>query len=260
MAEIIQLAKDTLKGGTKTEIYPKTSDAAVATTDSNGNATTLDNVLIKSISINGSVKTPTNNSINLGDTMATRCCIIRLPNGTFTESTIDSEQQDVSVTTMKISRDFYQADSLVDMFLTAASDDDANALFNLYIIFGKTVGRNNYQGIYSFPISTADQAVDSDSFTVDGVNMRIGRFDGIFQGGIISGVIYLKLPANTGITVNTQWDVADLNILISIFGQASSENKMQIWENLTTEQQELILNNLYISYSYVTQNKLLGIE
>lgn len=258
MAEITQLAKDTLRGGTKTEIYPKTSDAAVATTDSNGNATTLDNVLIKSISINGSVKTPVDNSINLGDTAATGHCLIRLPNGVFTKSTIDLEQQDVSLTTMKISRDFYQAESLVDMFLAAA--DDSGFLFNLYIIFGKTVNREGFQGIYSFPISTADQAVDSSSFTVGGVYMRIGRFDGIYKGGIISGVIYLKLPANTDITGDANWDVSDLNILNSIFGSTSSKNKMQVWENLTTEQQELILDNLYISYTYVTQEKLLGME
>lgn len=49
MAEIIQLAKDTLKGGTKTEIYPKTVAAAVGTTDEIGNTTNLEDILIKGI-------------------------------------------------------------------------------------------------------------------------------------------------------------------------------------------------------------------
>ena len=39
MAKIIQLAKDLLKGGNKEDIYPKTVDSAVYTTDDNNNPT-----------------------------------------------------------------------------------------------------------------------------------------------------------------------------------------------------------------------------
>lgn len=65
MDDIIQLAKDTLKGGTKTQIYPKTVDAAVSTTDANGTETTLDNVLIKKIKVGNTTYTPQRGSINL---------------------------------------------------------------------------------------------------------------------------------------------------------------------------------------------------
>lgn len=65
MASIIQLAKDTLKGGTKTEIYPQTIDSAVMTTDVNGNNTTLDKMIIKSIKVGNGTFTPQEGSINL---------------------------------------------------------------------------------------------------------------------------------------------------------------------------------------------------
>lgn len=65
MIERIQLAKDTLKGGIKTEIYPNTIDSAVKTTDVNGVETTLNNILIKGIKIGDTTYTSESGKVTL---------------------------------------------------------------------------------------------------------------------------------------------------------------------------------------------------
>ena len=60
---IAQIAVSTIKGTEKQNIYPKTIDRAVLTTDKEGNEDTLDNVLIKGIDINGETVTPDENGV-----------------------------------------------------------------------------------------------------------------------------------------------------------------------------------------------------
>lgn len=60
---IAQIAVSTIKGTEKRNIYPKTIDRAVLTTDKEGNEDTLDNVLIKGIDINGETLTPDENGV-----------------------------------------------------------------------------------------------------------------------------------------------------------------------------------------------------
>lgn len=60
---IAQIAVSTIKGTEKQNIYPKTIDKAVLTTDKEGNEDTLDNVLIKGIDINGETVTPDENGV-----------------------------------------------------------------------------------------------------------------------------------------------------------------------------------------------------
>lgn len=60
---IAQIAVSTIKGTEKQNIYPKTIDRAVLTTDKEGNEDTLDNVLIKGIDINGETVTPNENGV-----------------------------------------------------------------------------------------------------------------------------------------------------------------------------------------------------
>lgn len=60
---IAQIAVSTIKGTEKQNIYPKTIDRAVLTTDKEGNKDTLDNVLIKGIDINGETVTPDENGV-----------------------------------------------------------------------------------------------------------------------------------------------------------------------------------------------------
>lgn len=60
---IAQIAASTIKGTEKRNVYPKTIDKAVLTTDKEGNEVTLDNVLIKGININGETATPDENGV-----------------------------------------------------------------------------------------------------------------------------------------------------------------------------------------------------
>lgn len=60
---IAQIAVSTIKRTEKQNIYPKTIDRAVLTTDKEGNKDTLDNVLIKGIDINGETVTPDENGV-----------------------------------------------------------------------------------------------------------------------------------------------------------------------------------------------------
>lgn len=63
---ITQVAISTLKGDNKQDIYPKTVDRAIYTTDIEGNETTLDKVTIKGIKLNGTpVDIDNNNVVNI---------------------------------------------------------------------------------------------------------------------------------------------------------------------------------------------------
>lgn len=63
---IAQIAASTIKGTEKQNVYPKTIDKAVLTTDKEGNEKTLDKILIKDIKVNGtSVTMGTDNVVNL---------------------------------------------------------------------------------------------------------------------------------------------------------------------------------------------------
>ena len=55
MAEVIQLAKDLLKGGNKEDIYPKTVDTAVAAETVEGEESTVDQVYLKTANLEGLV-------------------------------------------------------------------------------------------------------------------------------------------------------------------------------------------------------------
>lgn len=54
---IAQIAVSTIKGADKQDVYPKTVDKAVITTDSNDNPITLDKAIIKEIILNGNPST-----------------------------------------------------------------------------------------------------------------------------------------------------------------------------------------------------------
>ena len=129
MIDIIQLAKDTLKGGTKTSVYPETIDSAVKTTDVNGVETTLDNILIKGIKIGDTTYTSENGKITLPESESGEGFVTLTidfaadSNATPIEFSVDNAELEIASALINAHDDYGKVVSDVQSFTKAALYD-----------------------------------------------------------------------------------------------------------------------------------------
>ena len=234
MAEIIQLAKDTLKGGTKTEIYPKTSAAAIQTTNKAGNATTLEELLIKEIIIDDTSYTPENNSIDLGTLTAEA----DPPEAIYGKCTLPSTG-------------FVESDEIVTLNLTI---EQAKSMLNAckyaevlspephypsYIGFyrGKyLITQFPLIGIEKNKLIAQEQNVIihvSDDDPVAG-KVNLAYFNGVFDGLYIAGTIFIELPETGDLDGNGKVDASDVNVLLNLLTVKDESNLNEVSDDLLT--------------------------